>query len=236
MSQGNDVRRSTAAELLVSNRLLALRTMTVGRVTRVFSNGWVEVDPQIQMVVRSDLTQAETPQDIGLLSRIPIGYYKAGGFIITLPVAAGDEGVIMFSDRSLDMWKATGRKAPPRDHRFHDVSDGVFVPWPTSKGGAIAGFNTTGAYVGLEDQTSFLHIGAGGVTTLKAATKFIIDTPLTELTGMQHVMKAVTMDETLVVTGNATAANFLTPGGFNALMHIHGAGTNTDGNTLAPVL
>lgn len=218
--------RSTGIDQKLQNRVIALRTMTIGRVIKVFANGWVEVDPQIQMVVRDQVTGVETPRDVSVLHRVPTGFYKAGGFVFTLPVAEGDEGIVVFSDRSLDLWKATGAKNPPKDTRFHDLSDGVFIPFPTSTSGAVQGFDTTGAYLGLEDKSAYVRVGNDGIVTIKAAAKTVFDTPLAQFTG------AVEMASTLDVTGVASAANFVTPDGFNAETHRHpngGLPTNPSG-------
>lgn len=160
--------------------------MTVGRVTKVFANGWVEVDPQIQMVER-DNKGVEAPVSIGVLSRIPVGLFKAGGFVLTLPVAAGDEGIILFSDRSLSLWKETGKKAPPRETEFHGLSGAVFVPFPTSKPGAIQGFDSNRLYVGMEDKSAYLAIGKAGNVTVHAATQILFDSPLAMFTGNVQV-------------------------------------------------
>ena len=48
--------RSTGIDQKLQNRVIALRSMTIGRVIKVFANGWVEVEPQIQMVVRDQVT------------------------------------------------------------------------------------------------------------------------------------------------------------------------------------
>jgi hypothetical protein len=194
------------------------RTMTVGKVSKVFSNGWVEVDPQIQMVER-DNQGVETPVSIGVLSRIPVGLFKAGGFILTLPVAPGDEGIILFSDRGLSLWKETGKKAPPRETEFHGLNGAVFVPFPTSKPGAIQGFDGANMYVGTEDQSAYLRIGKTGDARLFAGTKLTLDSPLTEITGLLNVMGNTTLQAELLVqllthlVGNVTTEGTVTSAG-----------------------
>jgi hypothetical protein len=170
--------------------------MTIGRVTKVFANGWVELDPQIQNVqVKAGV---EIPKDIAIMPRVPIGFFKAGGFVLTLPVAVGDEGLIIFSDRGLSVWKETGAKAPPRETHFHSLSDGVFVPFPTSKAGAIQNFDPTSLYAGVEDQSAYLQVSKGGLAKIFAGTKLTFDSPLTEFTGNTSTLGAA------IVTGNLT--------------------------------
>lgn len=47
---------------------------------------------------------------------------------ITVPVARGDYGLIIYSSVSLDRWKLRGGLVDPGDDRRHDPSDAVFVP------------------------------------------------------------------------------------------------------------
>lgn len=214
--------RGTVTQQMFRREQMYLRTMTIGRVTKVFANGWVEVDPQIQLVER--VKGVETPRDISPLSRVPIGMFKAGGFVLTLPVAVGDEGIIVFSDRGLSVWKETGKKNPPRETHFHDLSDGVFMPFPTSKGGAIQNFDSSSLYAGMEDQSAYLQISPGGEAKIHAATKLTLDTPLVETTGALHVLGNTQLEGQLAV---ALAAQI-----FGALWT--GSTVTSAGNHFAP--
>lgn len=152
--------RTSVTEKLIRKNLLYTRTMTPAKVLKVLDNGWVEVDPQIQQVHFNRTTGVETPVDIGRLVRVPIGFYKVGGFIMTFPLAIGDEGILLFSDRSLDQWKITGKKGMPDSARTHNVSDAVFIPFPTSEGGAIQNYDTDNLVIGKEDGTVGITINA----------------------------------------------------------------------------
>lgn len=211
--------RATASQQLIRRELMYTRTMTVGRVTKIFSNGWVEVDPQIQMVER-DNNGVERPKSIGVLSRIPVALFKAGGFVLTLPVSLGDEGMIFFSDRSLSLWKETGKKAPPRETEFHGLSGAVFMPCPTSRPGAIKNFDSTALYAGLEDRSAFLRISPGGKINIKGA-ELTFDAPLSRFTGnvqvdmnlavqlITQLLGAVTTGSTITSAGIHTAPDFI---------------------------
>lgn len=212
--------RGTTTQAMIRRELMYTRTMTVGRVSKVFANGWVQIDPQIQQV-RRDLKGVETPEDLPVLDRMPIAMFKAGGFVLTLPVAVGDEGIVLFSDRSLSVWKETGAKSPPRESHFHSLDDGVFFPIPTSKKGAIANYDPTSLYAGAEDQSAYLQISPGGIAKLFAATSFTVDTPQTLFTGnvqmnknlmvalLTQLMGAVTTGATVSSAGVHTAPDFI---------------------------
>lgn len=202
--------RATVTRQLVRGELMYARTISVGKVSKVFANGWVEVAPQIQMVARNE-DGVETPTDLPALSRIPVAHFKAGGFIITLPVKSGDEGIILFSDRGLSLWKETGRKAPPRESEFHGLNGAIFLPMPTSKPGYIKNYNPSELYVGAEDQSGFLKFGAGGQATLHASGGLLVDTPTVQFTGNAEIagnllVKLLTELVGAVVTGSTVTS------------------------------
>ncbi len=56
---------------------------------------------------------------------MPVGQ----NYSIKVPVAVGDTGYLIFSDRNLDAWLAgSGDSVDPQDSRQHDLSDAIFVP------------------------------------------------------------------------------------------------------------
>ena len=212
--------RTTATEQLVRRELMYARTISIGRVSKVFSNGWVEVAPQIQNIAR-DLNGVETPKDMPVLSRIPVGYFKAGGMVVTVPVKAGDEGIILFSDRGLSLWKETGRKSPPREEEFHGLNGAIFLPMPTSSPGAVQNYDPSSLYVGSEDQQAYLRVQPGGLITLSAATSVLINTPLATFSGdvtiqgnlivalLTQLIGAVQTGATITSAGIHTAPDFV---------------------------
>ncbi len=61
-----------------------------------------------------------------VVTNVPIQVANGGGFRMTFPVAVGDVVVLVFADRSLDVWLARGGgPVDPVDPRAHALSDGV---------------------------------------------------------------------------------------------------------------
>jgi hypothetical protein len=54
--------------------------------------------------------------------------YRAGDAFISLPLKRGDYVGLLFSERSLDIWLATGGTVDPKDPRKFDISDAVAYP------------------------------------------------------------------------------------------------------------
>lgn len=101
------------------------------------------VQPGIKrVVVDEDGNEAveSLPQIVG----VPVGFYTGGGFMMTLPVAAGDTGLLIFSELPIDTWLDTGKEADPGDLRHHGLGDAFFLPCvrPTGKKLADASADT----------------------------------------------------------------------------------------------
>ncbi len=212
----------------IRKNLIYTRTMTIGKVLKIVENGWVEVDPQIQLVNADRENGTETNIDINRLVLVPIGYYKAGGFVITLPTSIGDEGILIFSDRSLDIWKSTSEKRPPDSARLHDVSDGVFIPFPTSTGGAIQNFDADNLVIGKEDGSAFISISkSDGSIQITSPVSFTVDAPVINLNGDTNV------DGFVDATGELRGTNFVPDSGPTYNDHGHDQANDSDGDTEA---
>lgn len=72
-------------------------------------------------------------QNLPQLPLVPIKYPSGGGWTLTFPIKAGDEGTVHFSSRCIDNWWVGGGVQPPLQSngvgslRMHDLSDGFFV-------------------------------------------------------------------------------------------------------------
>lgn len=106
---------------------LDLHTWLPCAVTKVRSNGFVDIQPLLQRVYQ-DGTTVNLPQIQNVMVAMPSGE----DYWIRLPVAVGDRGIALFCERSLDIW-AVGSDQPtspldPGDPRHHNLSDAVFIP------------------------------------------------------------------------------------------------------------
>lgn len=63
-----------------------------------------------------------------VISNVPVQFPGGGGMRITLPIAAGDPVLVVFADRSIDQWQATGNEGTPEDTRRHHISDAFAIP------------------------------------------------------------------------------------------------------------
>lgn len=116
----------------------------------------VSVQPQIEddwYDQNSELQSDVLP----IISNVPVQFHRGGALRITFPIQAGDTGVILCSDRSLDQWLAlqTPTSQPSDDLRRHHIQDAIYVPgvnvagqaWTTADPSVI----TLGSDSGLAD-------------------------------------------------------------------------------------
>lgn len=93
-------------------------------------NRRVDVVPQILTVVRGNTpatADVETPLGPMVLSRLP--YLQLGGSLarVSVPIAVGDPGIVIYADRSLERYKLAGVPDAPQDGRAHSKADGIFL-------------------------------------------------------------------------------------------------------------
>lgn len=66
--------------------------------------------------------------DYPVLIRCPVIVLGGGGSYTTYPIFSGDQCLIMFCDRDIDLWLELGStSSPPSSERMHDISDAVVL-------------------------------------------------------------------------------------------------------------
>jgi hypothetical protein len=63
-------------------------------------------------------------EDYPLLLDCPVVVINGGSGKLTMPIAKGDNCIVLFCDRCIDDWFTSGTKQPPRVYRTHDINDG----------------------------------------------------------------------------------------------------------------
>lgn len=58
----------------------------------------------------------------------PVAFLRGSGYFMTVPLAAGDTGMLIFSELPIDRWRSTGQESHPVNARRHGVGNAVFYP------------------------------------------------------------------------------------------------------------
>jgi hypothetical protein len=138
-----------------------------------------------------------------MLVDVPICFPKAGGFLLTLPIAVNDEVLVVFSSRCIDAWWQSGGIQRPMEARMHDLSDGFAIPGPCSVPNVPAGaISATGAQLRNAAGTTYIEIAADGKIKLVSPAGV-------EVTGNLTVTGVLNFTGNLVVSGTVTALDFI---------------------------
>lgn len=108
------------------------------------------------------LTDGGTVQ-IPPLVDVPVSFPRGGGFAFTFPLASGDEGIAIFSERCIDGWWQSGKASEPLDVRLHDFSDAMFIPGICSTPNVISEFFSNGLSMQTVDANTYIRITNGGI-------------------------------------------------------------------------
>lgn len=175
-----------------------------------------QVQPTIQAEVRAPdgtVTLATLP----LLLDCPVHFPRGGGCILTFPVKAGDECIVVFSSRCIDAWWQTGGVQPQAELRMHDLSDGFVFVGVASRPHAVADLSTVATELRSLDGATVVSLNPTAQTiSLKAPGGITLDGP-------------VTATSTIVATGDVTGA------GTSLHTHVHGGVQAGGANTGVPV-
>lgn len=118
--------------------------------------------------------------------------YMPGGsdFFLEYEIEPMAEGVILFSQRCIDMWLENGGVANNPIGRFHNMQDAMFFPGMRSIPGAITGFANDGVRLRNKAGTQFVWLKADGTCLIdngKASSEVFPDGSVQIKNGAGHI-------------------------------------------------
>jgi Phage protein Gp138 N-terminal domain len=209
------------------------RVAIPGVVVSVNSNQTVNVQPAVQenMLQNANVTQVNLP----VLSDVVLGAYRGGGFSVTLPIKAGDEGLLVFADMCIDAWwqqgaPSSGPMPNQVERRRHDLSDGFFLPVGWSQPRVLGNYSTSALEIRSDDGDVAISVESDEIvmTPDGGTTMVMVQAGQLTLTGT-----TVTVNGNLQVNGNIS--NTGTLDGKTFLTHQH-TGVSTGSGDTGPVL
>ena len=138
----------------------------------------VTVRPAIRERIR-DNNGNTSLVEIPLLVDVPVVFPRAGGFVLTMPVKAGDECLVIFGDMCIDGWWSLGGVQNQLEYRRHDLSDGFAIIGPWSQPRTVSNYSQTAAQLRSEDGNVNVTLAAGELTaqastvTLRGNTRLL---------------------------------------------------------------
>ncbi|MGL5775411.1 MAG: Gp138 family membrane-puncturing spike protein [Aeromonas veronii] len=79
----------------------------------------------VQPAIMRRFTDTKKVSMLPIIRDVPVAFYGAGGVTVTYKPVAGDNCILMVSDRAIDAWKKLGGIVDPAKPRHHDMSDAV---------------------------------------------------------------------------------------------------------------
>ena len=196
-AEREDVREASYRDLITAARM-DLHTALPG-IIQSFDPARMtcSVQPAIRGAIVQPSGQAQAV-DLPLLVDCPVVFPGGGGYVLTYPLKAGDECLVVFSERCIDAWWQSGGVQAAAEYRLHDLSDGFVIPGPRSQPHVVAGgVGMTGAELRTDSGTTVLRL-KGSAIEIVAPGGITMTTP------------------TLTVTGDVIS------GGISYLGHVHG--------------
>lgn len=168
----------TEAELinaLIEARLIDVHVSLPARVT-AFDKAKQTVDVVLQCNrAMPDGAGNYVSETLPKLVAIPIAYPRSQQFLVAFPLVDGDKGMVVFCERNIGSWRATGSQGDPGDLGTHTLDGAVFVPGLFDDALPAANVDGTNMVVGSDtDGPSRIEIKPTGGGNLGAgATKGI---------------------------------------------------------------
>ena len=167
------------------------------------------------------LTTSNTQEIRAQIEDVPVYQYGGGGFVINVPLNAGDIGWIIANDRDISNFKETFTLSAPGTFRIKNFADAVFYP-NIQKDFIIAAEDEANLVIQKLDGTAKISISPAGTIKIAAPT-VIIEATSTQIQGNLNVAGTVTAE--VDVVGN----------GVSLKTHVHSGVTIGTDNTGVPV-
>lgn len=116
---------------------------------------------KVQLCIREKISiNGKEFEDIAIpvLEDVPIFMPRAGHFVLTMPIAVGDECLVVFSDNCMDAWWESGNVSNQIERRRHDLSDGFALLGIWSQPHKISGYSVDSAVLRNLSNNSYVEV------------------------------------------------------------------------------
>lgn len=130
----------------------------------------------VKLAVRLPTPDGSDVEEIKPLPNVPVKWPRGGGYFATMPLVAGDPGLLVFSEVDFSAWRETGEVADPATPRRHGLY-AYFLPGGCADGDEIPEASadhmvlgkTGGAIARFKDST--IELGGGATQFAALANK-----------------------------------------------------------------
>lgn len=124
-----------------------------------------DVQVLVEHPVFDDDGRIDEYENLGVLAGVPVGFYRAGGFYMSGPVAAGDEGILLFASTAIGEWRNSGQRSQPKDPARHSLGYPYFLPCAFNDTRTLpdATARAAGLVIGKEGSSEQIRIATGSI-------------------------------------------------------------------------
>lgn len=126
-----------------------------------------------------------------LIMECPVMTLFGGGSFMNMPIAEGDNCIVLFCDREIDEWLYGGGVQAPQSPRMHDISDAIAIVGIRHYQNSIADFLANGIRISFAAD-SRIDLKEGGIDSIAALFKH---------TGNMRVTGSLTVDGKMYGSG-----------------------------------
>lgn len=175
------------------------RSLNCVRIGRIQSFDATKKTAEVQILTKRVLPNGNIVSYPPLVD-CPVFTLQGGGAAIEMPIAQGDQCIVLFSDRNIDAWYQNGSEAAPYNSRCHDISDGI----------VLIGINALTSTLEDYSATELKILFGGALVALNNADLITIRNQttslLTVINGLIDVLTAIQVTGPLPLTPAAIAA------------------------------
>lgn len=86
------------------------------------------VRPMVKRALYSVDEEKRSYETLPEIPNVPVMWPRAGAYVVTLPLQAGDSVLLVFSQSSVAEWRETGQVSEPLDARRHSIGHPFAIP------------------------------------------------------------------------------------------------------------
>jgi hypothetical protein len=94
---------------------------------KIVSYAYKKQTASIKPLVRHILPDGSSIE-LPIINNVPVSFQRSGEASLTMPVKKDDTGIMLCSEKSIDLWLSNGKDSTPNSSRKFDLSDAFFIP------------------------------------------------------------------------------------------------------------
>lgn len=214
---------SQFAEAITRKIAIAMNCMKIGEIVSFDKNdqtATIKVLHRWDNNYNTDLTETV---DYPVLQKVPVVVLQGGGSVITFPIKAGDQCLLLFCDYMIDNWWISGSVGASDFPRKHDLSDAI----------AIVGLQALPK--AIQNYSDYLHLQYNENSDIVIGEQIDVNNENINLNGATKVSETLEVEKDVTAKANVDVTETLTAKQLNATTAASGSFVTVDNKTVTVV-